>query len=67
MKFTISVLLAAIAILVLCSFAQNKPDKIERRKGVINVNENGKVIFTPLEDWQEFTPKNDTVYQYKVG
>lgn len=59
-------IIALIAIITLSSFAY-KPDKIQRRKGVMTVNEKGKVVFTPLEDWQDFTPKNDTVYQYKVN
>lgn len=67
MKKILTILLSAIAVIVLCSFGQNKPEKIQRRKGVMNVDASGKVTFTPLEDWKDFTPKNDTVYQYKIG
>lgn len=64
MKHTITILFAA---LLLCSFGNNKPDKIQRRKGVMNVDAKGKITFTPLEDWKDFTPVNDTLYQYKVN
>lgn len=61
----IKIIIAAIAFMVLCSFV-NKPDKIQRRRGIMNVDANGKVTFTPLEDWQPFTPVNDTLFQYRV-
>lgn len=58
-------IIALIAVITLSSFAY-KPDKIQRRKGVMTVNENGKIEFKALEDWMDYTPKSDTVYQYKI-
>lgn len=60
----ISLLLAIAAIV--CSFTFNKPQKVQRRKGILSTDIKGKVIFTPLEDWKDCTPKNDTVYEFKV-
>lgn len=56
-----------IAGITLSSFGFNKPDKIERRKGVMTVDAKGKVVFTPLEDWNAFKPVNDTLFQYRVN
>lgn len=65
MKRITTLIIAALTMLLLCSFM--KPEKVQRRKGLLNMNENGKVIFTPLEDFKDYTPNNDTVYQYKVN
>lgn len=66
MKHT-KLIIAAILLITLCSMGFNKPDKIQRRKGIMNVDAKGKVTFTPLEDWKDFTPKNDTLFQYRVN
>ena len=66
MKTPLKILFAALALIVLCSFGNNKPSKVQRRKGVMNVDAKGRVTFTPLEDWKDFTPVNDTCYQYKI-
>jgi len=69
MKTPIKTLFAALALIVLCSFGNNKPSKVQRRKGVMNVDAQGKVTFTPLDGpagvWQDFTPVNDSIYQYR--
>lgn len=52
--------------MLLCSFGYNKPDHIQRRKGVMNVDANGKITFVPLEDWKDYVPKNDTTYQIRI-
>ena len=56
----------AIAAIMVCSFGENKPRKVQRRKGVMNVDAKGKIVFEPLEGWQDFTPVNDTLFQYRV-
>lgn len=66
MKHITKILLAAILLITLCSFGFNKPDKIQRRKGILSVDEKGKTHFEPLESFTDYTPHNDTVYQYKV-
>ena len=65
MKHTIKIIIAAIALITLCSAGFNKPSKVQRRKGVLSVDAAGKVTFTPLEDWKDYTPISDTVYQFK--
>jgi len=67
MKHTTKTIIAAIALITLCSAGFNKPSKVQRRKGIMNVDEKGKITFQPLEDWADFTPVNDTLYQYKVN
>lgn len=58
-------LLALIAVIMLCSFI--KPDRLQRRKGILIQDEKGKIVFRALENWQDYTLKagGDTVYQYK--
>lgn len=63
MKNTAIILLCAF---ILCSFGNNKKQTVQRRKGVMTMNQQGSVVFTPLEDYKDFTPVNDTLYQYKV-
>lgn len=58
-------LLILITATTLFSF-NSKPEKIQRRKGILSVDETGKTHFQPLEEYQNYTPHNDTVYQYRV-
>lgn len=65
MKNTALTIIALLITMVLLSF-NNKPEHIQRRKGILSVDSKGKTHFEPLEDWQDYTPKADTVYQYRV-
>lgn len=57
--------IALIAMITLMSCAI-KPQTVQRRKGVMTLTGEGIVKFTPLEGYQDFTPKSDTIYQYKA-
>ncbi len=61
------ILFALIAAITLCSFGNNSSHKIQRRQGVL-INTGKGFKFIPLEDWQDYSPKNagDTVYQFKT-
>ncbi len=65
-NITIKILLAVLTIITLCSFV-NRPDKIQRRWGIVNVNDKGKVVFTPLEEWKDYVPVNDTLFQIRIN
>lgn len=58
-------LLIIIALITLCSFAY-KAKKMQRRQGVLIHTDKG-YEFVPMEDWQNYTPKQfDTCFQYRM-
>lgn len=61
MKKNLIIILLFAFILI----AAKKPWKTARRMVVLTVVD-GKRTVTPLSGWEEYEPKQDTVYEYKV-
>lgn len=57
-------IITIIAALLLLSFA--RPWHTVRRQVVINIDSSGHKTVTPIGQWEQYFPKNDTVWEYKT-
>ena len=56
-------LVIIIAAILFTSCSASK--EVQQQYGTVEVY-NGKIKFTPIESWHEFTPKSDTIFRLRT-